>query len=118
MEKYYTELTATKFSTATVGNSYMVPNKKNKMKLLLSSKLIVVSMLLLFSEIIYAQTFTKSQTFDYTGSDQTFTVPAGVTSITVAVWGGGGGGGARSSNYTGGGGGGGAYAISTLSVTG
>jgi len=50
-----------------------------------------------------------------------WTVPAGVTSIKVEVWGGGGGGGAvRSSTFGtngGGGGGGGAYNASTFSVT-
>jgi hypothetical protein len=74
--------------------------------------------------------------FDYTGSGEvtevdggervyttagsdTFTVPAGVTSVTVEVWGGGGGGGGRSSSRSGGagGGGGGAYAEGTVSVT-
>ena len=34
------------------------------------------------------------QTFSYTGSAQTWTKPAGVTSITAYIWGGGGGGGA------------------------
>ena len=47
-----------------------------------------------------------------------FTVPAGVTSITVEVWGGGGSGGSKSgSNGAVGGGGGGAYSRSTISVT-
>jgi len=61
------------------------------------------------------QSFTTSGTFN-------FTVPAGVSQITVAAWGGGGAGGG-SNNYTdcegvgGAGGGGGAYANSTLNVT-
>ena len=57
-----------------------------------------------------------SQTFTATGS---FTVPAGVTSITVECWGaGGGGGGASTTNpCAGGGGGGGSYARSIISVT-
>ncbi|MEO8416708.1 MAG: SprB repeat-containing protein [Ginsengibacter sp.] len=50
-----------------------------------------------------------------------WTVPAGVTSIKVEVWGGGGGGGAANSGFfgngAGGGGGGGAYKTATLSVT-
>lgn len=64
---------------------------------------------------------TNSQTFLTNG---TFTVPSGVTSITVECWGGGGSGGravgvvtAYQSKTAGGGGGGGAYARSTLSVT-
>jgi hypothetical protein len=52
--------------------------------------------------------------FDYTGSDQTYTVPPGVTSITVKMWGAGGGG---SDNRDGGNGGGGAYVTGTLTVT-
>ncbi len=49
-----------------------------------------------------------------------YTIPAGVTSITVQCWGGGGGGGGSDNSnghIFGGGGGGGAYASSTLSVT-
>lgn len=47
-----------------------------------------------------------------------WTVPAGVTSITVEAWGGGGGGSGRgTSNGSGGGGGGGAYSRSILTVT-
>jgi len=64
---------------------------------------------------IFAQTV---ETFNTPGT-QTFTVPAGVTSITVETWGAGG----RGTSYTtttsrrGGGGGGGAYSRSVLSVT-
>ncbi len=55
--------------------------------------------------------------FTSTGSQQ-WTVPAGVTSITVDVWGAGGGGGRRrSSDGASGGGGGGAFSRSILSVT-
>ena len=46
----------------------------------------------------------------------TWTVPAGVTSITVEAWGGGGKGGARTTNGNGGGGGGGAYAKKVITV--
>jgi hypothetical protein len=42
-------------------------------------------------------------TFSYTGSDQTFTVPSGVSSFTAYMWGAGG---AAGYNYSGGGGGG------------
>jgi Rieske Fe-S protein len=59
-------------------------------------------------------TFSQTQTFNSSG---TFTVPAGITTLQVEVWGGGGKGGALSSN-TGpaGGGGGGAYAKKTITV--
>jgi hypothetical protein len=52
---------------------------------------------------------TKVQ-FGFTGADQNFVVPSGVTSVTVKLWGGGGGG-------AGAVGGGGGYASVTLSVT-
>ena len=58
-----------------------------------------------------------SQTFDYTGSNQTFTVPAGVTSINVKMWGGAGGGNGgtgATNNYPGGAGG---YAEGLIAVT-
>jgi hypothetical protein len=63
------------------------------------------------------EAYGQVQTLSPTGTTQTFTVPAGVTSITVEVWGGGGRGGSRSSNGYGGGGGGGAYSRSVLAVT-
>ncbi|ERM83492.1 hypothetical protein P872_00220 [Rhodonellum psychrophilum GCM71 = DSM 17998] len=58
-----------------------------------------------------------SQDFTNTSSLGTFTVPSGVTSITLEVWGAGGGGAGRGNNGTGGGGGGGAYSRSVLAVT-
>ena len=57
----------------------------------------------------------QSQTFTSGGS---FTVPAGVTQVTVECWGGGGGGGrSRGNPSTGGGGAGGSYVRSTLTVS-
>lgn len=62
------------------------------------------------------QTFGQSQTFTTVGNNS-FIVPAGVTSVTVEAWGAGGaGGGNASSNGTGGGGGGGAY-VKALNVS-
>jgi hypothetical protein len=49
-------------------------------------------------------------------ADGTFTVPQGVTTITVEAWGAGGGGGTRTSDGEAGGGGGGAYAKSVIPV--
>jgi trimeric autotransporter adhesin len=62
-----------------------------------------------------AQTFTDNTP----GSGKIFTVPANVTSVTVAIWGGGGGGGAGTSfgNSIGGGGGGGGASVNTFNVT-
>lgn len=54
---------------------------------------------------------TATQAFSYTGSNQSFVVPAGVNSLTVKLWGAGGG--AALSNA----GGGGGFATGTLSVT-
>ena len=50
--------------------------------------------------------------FTYSGSDQSYTVPSGVTSVTISMWGAGGGPG-----QAGGFGGGGAYVNGTLAVT-
>ncbi len=52
--------------------------------------------------------------FDFTGFDQTYTVPAGVNSITIKMWGAGGGGG---DNNNTGPGGGGAYVNGSICVT-
>ena len=52
------------------------------------------------------------ETFTYTGNVQTWTVPTGVTSVTVKMWGAGGGGGSWGKS-----GGGGGYATSTIPVT-
>jgi hypothetical protein len=54
------------------------------------------------------------QAFSATG---TFTVPAGVTSVIVELWGGGGGGGRGQNNGKGGGGGGGGYGRAVVMVT-
>lgn len=57
------------------------------MKKLLLSAIAVFSLLLVVTNSAHAQFGTSSQTFDANG---TFTVPAGITSITVEMWGGGG----------------------------
>lgn len=63
------------------------------------------------------QQYVNSGTIELYSSGS-FTVPEGVTSITVECWGGGGGGATITSKNTGGGGGGGgAYASSTINVT-
>ncbi len=62
--------------------------------------------------------FGWGQTTQTFTTNNTFTVPAGVTSIQVECWGGGGGGSSITSNGArGGGGGGGAYASSVIAVT-
>jgi hypothetical protein len=58
----------------------------------------------------------NGQIYNSQGSD-TFTVPAGVTSLTVKMWGGGGGGGGGANGSVGGAGGGGGYVLETISVT-
>ena len=77
--------------------------------------------LILFMGLVSFQFKLSSQTiqtFTTVGS-QTWTCPAGVTSVTVQCWGGGGGGGGGGTVFdaAGGGGGGGAYASSVLAVT-
>ncbi|MCB0610352.1 MAG: hypothetical protein KDD12_21695, partial [Lewinella sp.] len=74
--------------------------------------LAIISLVLFFGWI--PNGWTQTQTFTSSGQ---FTVPAGVTSITVECWGGGGAGGGATGNPAGGGGGaGGAYARKVLTV--
>ncbi len=66
----------------------------------------------------FAGVGATTSTFSYTGNDQSFTVPAGVTSLTVKLWGAGGaGGGYHAGIETGGKGGSGAFVTGTLAVT-
>ncbi|GAA1956080.1 hypothetical protein GCM10009738_32510 [Kitasatospora viridis] len=61
--------------------------------------------------------YTNCARFTYSGGDQSFTVPAGVTSLFARLWGAGGGG-SPSAYYTGQyGGGGGGFTIGTFTVT-
>lgn len=83
-----------------------------KKSYLLGCKL-ALTLLFLFIHFL-GNSQTQTQTFNASG---TFTVPAGVTSITVEAWAGGGKGGSRTSAGTTGGGGGGAYSSSVLTVT-
>ncbi|RYZ54111.1 MAG: hypothetical protein EOP49_05845, partial [Sphingobacteriales bacterium] len=88
------------------------------MKIFLRKKLICfvvpAFIIMLLASPAYSQT---TKTFTSSGS---FTVPAGVTSITIEAWGSGGAGGSVNGNNnrtkTGGGGGGGAYASKSLAV--
>ncbi len=68
----------------------------------------LISLMSFFLCLVFSSSiFGQSQTFTTSG---TFTVPAGVTSITVQAWGGGGGAGALAGGIGKGGGGGGASA--------
>ena len=72
---------------------------------------------IVFSMVLPSVSYAASQTFTSSGS---FTVPAGVTSITATIIGGGGGGGGtegRGDNRAGGGGGSGGYSVGTYTVT-
>jgi hypothetical protein len=64
-----------------------------------------------------AEAIANSINFDTAGANS-WTVPAGVTSAVIKLWGGGGGGGALGYAEGGGGGGGGGYASKTLTVSG
>lgn len=71
---------------------------------------IMTTLLLMVGKGVWGQT----QTFFYTGSEQTFTVPAGVTCIKVeAIGAGGGGGNSINSNSSGGG----AYSFDFIQVS-
>ena len=59
-------------------------------------------------------TATENSTAFTSGTGNVFDIPAGVTSVTVELWGGGGGGGAGGSDGVGGTGGGGGYTTATL----
>jgi hypothetical protein len=63
--------------------------------------------------LVYLNYGSGNITFSYTGESQTFTVPEGVTSINVKVWGAGGGGANYSDEYQGGSGG---FAGGTITV--
>ncbi|MBC5837256.1 LamG-like jellyroll fold domain-containing protein [Flavobacterium muglaense] len=73
--------------------------------------------LLISFAFLLISVFTTAQTTTTYNSSSTYTVPIGVTSITVEVWGGGGKGGTRTTNGGGAGGGGGAYARKKITVT-
>ena len=62
-------------------------------------------------------TSTVTTAFSYTGSNQTWTAPAGVTSAVVKLWGAGGGGGSKAAgSIDGRGGGGGGYITATCTT--
>lgn len=80
-------------------------------------KIVTIFWLLIQHELLIAQ--QKDTTYAYTGMTQTFTVPAGVTTIYIRLWGGGGNGSNMTGNNLGGGGGGGggAYVDTNIMVT-
>jgi hypothetical protein len=68
--------------------------------------------------LLFFVTAGEAQTTQVYNANDTFVVPAGVTSVQAEAWGAGGAGGGNSTNNDGGGGGGGgAYSRVTLSVT-
>lgn len=99
--------------TVTLDNSF---NDKSAIKLRFQSNVTSGSYLILDDISITGTVLVIPGQIKFTSSG-TFTVPAGVSSVTVQAWGGGGKGGTRSSNGVSGGGGGGAYSSSTVSVT-
>ena len=62
----------------------------------------------------FVQSGPSAHAFTYTGSDQTWTKPSGVTAVTAYVWGGGGSGGGSSAGRSGGSGG---YAKAVINVS-
>ncbi len=71
------------------------------------------------NNIIITQLPPTKVLFAYTGADQTYTIPAGISTMTVQAWGAGGGAQGHGSinAYAGGPGGGGGYASATFTVT-
>ena len=86
----------------------------------LTRDLLLTLLFLFLSFLGYSQSQTFNDPTKNSTPTNTFTVPAGVTQVTVEAWGGGGRGGSASDNgYTrsGGGGGGGAYSKKVITVT-
>ena len=101
------------------GNN-QIPGFKNNVKRTPAIRGLKAVMLLILGTVFFIQSSNcqGSQSFSTPGTFANgFTVPPGVTSITVQAWGGGGGGGIDATNNNGGpGGGGGAYVSSTFTV--
>ena len=86
-------------------NSFFQKSKKHA-----GSLLVVLFMLFGFSDVFGQSPFVDNNT----ATPNTFTVPAGVTSITIHLWGGGGaGGGSTTNDFGGSGGGSGGYTTRT-----
>src|SRR4051812_25043095 len=76
--------------------------------------LLTVVLFFTFSLFTFGQTVVSDVT---PGTGKTWMIPAGVTSITVEIWGAGGaGGGSQNNTKGGGGGGGGAYSSKVITV--
>src|SRR5690349_14083221 len=80
------------------------------------SSLAVTFMLVCGIGFVASAQSPSPSTYNYTGSAQTFTVPAGIHSVNVDAWGGGGAGGGTGPNNSRGGGGAGGNHIRTTSV--
>ena len=97
-----------------------IKNKIMETKYLISLRRLTVRLALLLVPMAGLIVQGFGQEVVITNPSSPWTVPVGVTSIKVEVWGGGGGGGAAYSGFNstrgGGGGGGGAYNVTTLSV--
>lgn len=78
---------------------------------------ILITQAIRTEELFFVINNSGISTFTYTGLFQTFTVPAGITQITVYMWGAGGGGAFVTSGFTPGNGGAGAMVQGLLSVT-
>ena len=72
---------------------------------------------LFFASTIFGQTITFSNPANNTLPANTWKAPAGITSVTIEVWGGGGKGGSRTTVGEAGGGGGGGYSKKVVPVT-
>jgi hypothetical protein len=96
---------------------YYNPNQNNSVSDSSSILTLARSIMFLFCLGLGISIYSQEVSIDFTSSG-TWTVPAGVTQITVEAWGAGGGGGGSNSNNSGGsGGGGGGYSMKTFTVT-
>ena len=92
-------------------------NLKEGRVLMKNVKIFIQIIVIQFISITLAQSDPVSVTYDYTGSEQTFTVPSGASSIQIETWGAQGGGGEPCSGSIEDDGGLGGYTIGTLAVT-
>ncbi len=97
---------------APLGNSLLIALTTIKYFFMKKNLPLFLCLMFVFVSITYSQI-----TYNYTGSIQTYTVPAGVTSINVWLWGAGGAGADRAGSGNAGAGGSGAFVKGTLAVS-
>lgn len=103
--------------TVTINNQKQT-HMKQKYPFVTYSLCKVRNILLFFALFVLNNAFSQTFTDNTPGGAETWVVPAGVTSVNIAIWGGGGsGGGSNTSGNSGSGAGGGGYSFRTIAVT-